>query len=60
MPEDRCLLWYSIEYEVEKREGTWQEPKERHFHVRTKGNKLFNLCYNETEKDWSLTELVRS
>ena len=52
--------WQGIEYEVEEIERAWQEPEEKHFQVRTKDNKLFNLCYNEVEKEWSLTELVRS
>ena len=54
------FLWEGIEYEVEKIERAWQEPEKKHFQVRTKDNKLFNLCYNEVEKGWSLTELVRS
>ncbi|GAG75952.1 unnamed protein product, partial [marine sediment metagenome] len=37
----------------------WQEPGEKYFQVRTKDNKLFQLCYNEVEKEWSLTALVR-
>jgi len=53
------FLWEGgIEYEVEEIERTWQEPEKKHFQVRTKDNKLFNLCYNEVEKEWSLIELV--
>lgn len=48
-----------IQYEVEEIEKAWQEPGEMHFQVRTRDNKLFKLCYNETEKEWSLIELVR-
>ena len=47
-----------IEYEVQEIERAWQEPGERHFQVRTGDNKTFHLCYNEAEKQWSLTELV--
>ena len=54
------FLRQGIEYEVEGIERAWQEPGERHFLVRTKDNKLFQLCYNETEDQWSLTEPVRS
>ncbi len=54
----RSFLWQGIEYEVEETERTWQEPGEKHFRVRTRDNKLFQLCYNETEDYWSLTELV--
>jgi len=54
----RSFLWEGIEYEVEKIEKSWKEPGERLFQVRTKDNKLFQLCYNETEDQWSLIELV--
>jgi len=56
----RSFLWEGVEYEVEEIERAWQEPREKYFLVRTGGNKLFRLCYNETKKQWSLTELVRS
>ena len=52
------FLWEGVEYEVEKIEKEWREPEEKHFKVRTRDNKLFQLCYNETEGWWSLTELV--
>ena len=54
----KSFLWEGIEYEVNKIERAWQERGEKHFQIRTKDNKLFNLCYNETEKEWSLIELV--
>jgi len=50
--------WQGTEYEVEAIERAWQEPGERHFQVRTRDNKLFKLCYNETERQWALIELV--
>jgi len=50
--------WEGVEYEVEEIEKAWQEPGQRYFQVRTKDNKLFRLCYNETEKQWSLIEFV--
>ena len=56
----RSFRWEGIEYEVEAIEKAWQEPGERHFKVRTRDNKLFQLCYNEVEKQWSLIELMRS
>ena len=56
----KSFQWQGTDYEVEEIERAWQEPGERHFQVKTKENKQFILCYNETEKDWSLTELVRS
>ena len=55
--EPRSFLWEGIEYEVEKIEKAWQEPGEKYFRVRAKDNKLFQLCYNETEKQWSLIEV---
>ena len=56
----RSFEWQDIKYEVEKIERAWQEPGDKYFQVRTGDNKLFQLCYNETEKQWSLIELVRS
>ena len=55
----RSFEWEGTIYEVEVVENTWQEPGERHFQVRTRDNRLFQLCYNETNKQWSITELVR-
>ena len=54
------FLLQGIEYEVREIEKAWQEPKEKHSQIRTRDNKLFQLCYNEAEKEWSLTEIVRS
>ena len=56
----RSFKWEGVAYEVDEIEKTWQEPGERHFQVRTGDNKLFRLCYNEAEKQWSITELLRS
>jgi len=57
--EPRSFLWQGIEYEVREIKRAWLEPGERYFQVRTRDNKLFQLCYNEIEKRWSLIELVR-
>ena len=54
------FVWEGVEYEVAEIEKAWLEPGERRFQVRTKDNKLFQLCYNERYKQWSLIELVRS
>ncbi len=51
--------WHGRKYEVQEVERTWLEPGERHFQVRTRDNKTFELCYNEAEMQWSLTELVK-
>ena len=50
--------WQGAAHEVEEIERAWQEPGERHFQVRTRDNKLFKLCYNETQNQWSLIELL--
>ena len=57
--EPRSFEWGGVEYEVAKIEKAWVEPGERHFQVRTGGNKLFQLCYNETDDRWSIIEVVR-
>ena len=56
----KSFEWEGREYEVEEIERAWQEPGERYFQVRTKDNKLFKLCYNEPQNQWSLIELVKS
>ena len=51
-------MWQGMEYEIQKIEKEWRQPGEKYFQVRTGDNKLFRLCYNETEQQWSLIELV--
>ncbi len=51
--------WQGTVYEVEEIEREWQEPGERYFQVKTRDNKLFRLCYNETQNQWSLIEQLR-
>ncbi|MDP3879255.1 MAG: hypothetical protein Q8Q07_02975 [Dehalococcoidales bacterium] len=48
--------WRGIEYQVAEIEKDWLEPGERHFRVRTGDNKFFQLCYNETNRQWSISE----
>jgi len=55
----RSFVWQGIEYEVKEVDKSWQEPGERYFQVRTKDNRLFQLCYHAREKLWSLIELVQ-
>lgn len=57
--EPRSFRWWGVAYEVAEIERAWQEPGERHFRVKTKDNKFFELCYNEARERWSLTEVVR-
>ena len=52
------FTWQGIEYKVEQIEKEWFEPGQKCFQVRTGDNKLFQLCYNETEHNWSLIELA--
>jgi hypothetical protein len=52
--------WENKEYEVAEIEAEWRGEGTKNFRVRTKDNKLFQLCYNESQDKWSLTELVRS
>ena len=58
--EPRSFQWQGVEYEVAEIVWAWQEPAEKRFSVRTRENKLFQLCYNEMQKQWSLVEEVRS
>lgn len=55
----QSFRWEGVAYEIEEIEKDWLEPGERHFQVRTGDKKRFRLGYRETEKQWSLTELVR-
>ena len=55
----RSFEWEGMDYEVTDIEKSWVEPGERHFRLRTGDNKMFRLCYNEIEKQWSLVEVVR-
>lgn len=50
------FTWQGIDYKVEEIEKAWQGPGERCFLVKTKNNKIFQLCYNEAEDRWSLIE----
>ena len=56
----RSFLWEGVEYEVKEIEKEWLEPGERHFQVHTDDNKLFQLCYNEAEGQWSIMEIAES
>ncbi|MBI4185913.1 MAG: hypothetical protein HY530_00200 [Chloroflexi bacterium] len=53
----RSFRWRGREYRVERIEKAWQEPGKRCFQVVTGENERFQLCYNEADKSWSLTEL---
>lgn len=50
------FTWQDTIYEVAAIEKEWLEPGGRHFLVRTKGAKRFEICYHEPEDSWSLLE----
>lgn len=52
------FLWQGREYRVKEIEKVWQEPGKRLFKVTTDGGKSFELCYNETDDQWSAIDLV--
>ncbi len=54
----QSFLWQGIEYRVKEIEKAWQEPGKRLFKVTTDGGKSFELCYNETDDQWSAIDLV--
>lgn len=56
----QSFAWRGVVYEIVEIERAWQEPDRRCFRVSTSDNKLFELCYNEVQRQWSLVELARS
>jgi len=52
--------WEDKDYQVAEIEKEWRGVGTKNFRVRTKDNKLFQLCYNESQDQWSLTEVIRS
>jgi hypothetical protein len=54
----QSFVWRGEPYEITKVEKAWQEPGRRCFQVSTGDNKLFQLCYNEVQRQWSLVELL--
>jgi len=54
----RSFLWQGREHKVKNIEKVWQERAKRSFKVTTGEGKLFELCYNEAERQWSAIELV--
>ena len=56
----RSFEWQGDSYEVDQIEKAWREPGIRLFQVRTLDNRRFRLYYDETDRKWSITELVGS
>jgi hypothetical protein len=52
------FLWQDREHKVKEIEKAWQEPGKRLFKVITDEGKLFELCYNEADDQWSGIELI--
>lgn len=60
------FVWQDRQYQVKDIEKEWLEPGQKHFVVVTtsakgekseKDEKRFDICYDEREDAWSLTEL---
>jgi hypothetical protein len=56
--EPRSFIWQEEELRIKSIEKAWQEPAKRLFRVVTEDGKLFGLCYNETDDQWSAVELM--
>ena len=56
----QSFVWQGVAYEAVEIERAWREPGRRCFRVSTGDNKLFELCYNEVQRQWSLVELAGS
>jgi hypothetical protein len=56
--EPQSFIWQGEENRIKSIEKAWQEPGKRLFKVVTENGKLFELCYNETNDQWSAFELT--
>ena len=56
--EPQSFIWQEKENRIESIEKAWQEPGKRLFKAVTEDGKLFELCYNETNDQWSAIELT--
>ncbi|MFC2018420.1 hypothetical protein ACFLU4_00470 [Chloroflexota bacterium] len=52
------FTWRGTTREVKEIEKEWLEPGEKHFRIRTRGNKSCQLCYNDGTEEWSLSGLT--
>ena len=48
------FIWQDKEHIISKIQNEWLEPGKRYFMVVTEDEKLFELCYNETQDKWWL------
>ena len=57
------FIWEGEQYEVNEVEKEWLEPRQKHFIVRAttkkgkRGEKQFDICYDEQEDSWTLCEV---
>jgi hypothetical protein len=56
--EPQSFIWQEKENRIESIEKAWQEPGKRLFRAVTEDGKLFELCYNEPDDQWSAIELT--
>jgi hypothetical protein len=54
----KSFTWRGGVYEIIGIEKAWREPGRCCFRVGTSDNKVFELCYNEVQHQWSLIELA--
>ena len=54
----KSFIWQERELKIKSIEKAWQEPGKRLFRVLTEDGKLFDLCYNEINDQWSAAELM--
>ncbi|MFO7995675.1 MAG: hypothetical protein R6U93_00780 [Dehalococcoidia bacterium] len=56
--EPRSFVWQEKELGIKSTEKTWQEPGKRLFKVVAENGRLFELCYNGADDQWSALELT--
>jgi hypothetical protein len=56
--EPRSFVWQEREFKIKSIEKAWQEPGKKLFRVVTEDGILFELCYNETNDQWTAVELT--
>jgi hypothetical protein len=56
--EPRSFVWQEKELGIASVEKAWQEPGKRLFRVVTEDGRLFVLCYNGADGQWSAVELM--
>ncbi len=52
-----ALVWEDQRLEIEVVLAAWREPAERHFKVRTRGQRIFLLVYRQADDVWQIKPL---